>query len=242
MEIIPAIDIKNGKCIQLVQGKPGTEQISIENPVKVAITWEQEGAPRLHVIDLDGAIEGQRKNTKFIREIIASVSIPVQVGGGIRTYEDALSLFEIGADRIILGTAAIKNPKLVEDLSKQMGPEHVMGAVDSKGGKVLIKGWQESTEFSTIELAKLFEKSGAGSILFTNVEVEGKLEGLDPRPIEDLVQSVKIPVIASGGITKLDDIATLAKAGAQGAIIGLALYKKNFSLKEALEIGRITDC
>ena len=242
MEIIPAVDIKNGKCVQLVQGKPGTEQIVIEDPVEVALHWEKEGAPRLHVIDLDGAIEGVRRNVKFIREIVTSVSIPVQVGGGVRTFEDALSLFELGADRIILGTAAVKNPKLIEDLVKKVDSKHVMGAVDSKSGKVLIKGWQEISEFSFIDLAKIFEKSGAGLILFTNVDVEGKLEGPDPEPVEEIVRSIKIPVIASGGITKLDDIVTLTKAGAQGVVIGLALYKGNFSLKEALEIGKITDC
>ncbi|MBC7100115.1 MAG: 1-(5-phosphoribosyl)-5-[(5-phosphoribosylamino)methylideneamino]imidazole-4-carboxamide isomerase [Methanobacteriales archaeon] len=234
MLIIPAVDIKDGKCVQLVQGMPGTEQVIIDDPIRAAMKWEEMGASTLHLIDLDGAL-GTGTNFHIIKEIIRSLSIPVQLGGGIRTREYAQKLLDIGVERIIIGTMAIKNPEIVQKLSREYGSDHIMVAVDSKDSKVLIKGWTKKTTMEAPSLARLFEKKGAGSILFTNVNVEGLLKGVDIKPLKDLIMAVKIPIVYSGGVTSIKDIKILKKTGVRGVVIGSALYKGKIDFKEALK-------
>ncbi|MGB9844285.1 1-(5-phosphoribosyl)-5-[(5-phosphoribosylamino)methylideneamino]imidazole-4-carboxamide isomerase [Methanothermobacter tenebrarum] len=234
MLIIPAVDIKDGKCVQLVQGMPGTEQVIIDDPIGAAMKWEEMGASTLHLIDLDGAL-GTGTNFHIIKEIIRSLSIPVQLGGGIRTREYAQKLLDIGVERIIIGTMAIKNPEIVQKLSREYGSDHIMVAVDSKDSKVLIKGWTKKTTMEAPSLARLFEKKGAGSILFTNVNVEGLLKGVDIKPLKDLIMAVKIPIVYSGGVTSIKDIKILKKTGVRGVVIGSALYKGKIDFKEALK-------
>lgn len=235
MLIIPAVDIKDGKCVQLVQGKPGTEQVVIENPAEVAKEWERKGASILHVINLDGAFGDKEKNTEVIKEIINSVSIPIQLGGGIRTKEDAAKLLKIGIDKVILGTMAIENPENVEELSREFGSRRIIVALDSKDSKVVVKGWTEKTEKSAPEFAKIFEKKGAGGILFTNVDFEGLLKGFDTEPLLDLLNAVDIPVIYSGGVTSIEDIKKLSETDASGVVVGSALYKGKIKFEEALK-------
>lgn len=234
MLIIPAVDIKDGRCVQLVQGIPGTEQIIIDDPIGAAMKWEETGASTLHLIDLDGAL-GTSNNFHIIKEIVKSLSIPVQLGGGIRTREYAQKLLNIGVERIILGTLVIKKPEIVEKLSKEYGSDHIMVAVDSKDSRVVIKGWTEKTSKRAPILAKLFENKGAGSILFTNVNVEGLLQGVDVKPLKELVNTVNIPIIYSGGVTSIKDLKLLKKTGVNGVVIGSALYKGKIDFKEALE-------
>lgn len=234
MLIIPAVDIKNGKCVQLVQGMPGTEQVIIDDPIGAAMKWEEMGASALHLIDLDGAL-GTGNNLHIVKEIVKSLSIPVQLGGGIRTREYAQELLDLGIERIILGTVAVENPEMVKKLSREYGSDHIMVAVDSKDSKVLIKGWTKKTTMEAPSLARLFEKVGAGSILFTNVNVEGLLKGVDIKPIKDLIKAVKIPIIYSGGVTSTKDLELLKKTGVRGVVIGSALYKGKIDFKEALE-------
>lgn len=235
MFIIPAVDIKDKKCVQLVQGKPGSEQVVIENPVEVAKEWERKGASILHVIDLDGAFGDKEKNMEIIKKIINELNVPVQMGGGIRTKEDAVKLLEIGVDKVILGTVAIENPEIVEELSHEFGSERIIVALDSKDSKVVIKGWSEKTSKSAPEFGKIFEEKGAGSILFTNVDFEGLLKGFDTQPLLDLLESVNIPVIYSGGVTSIDDIKKISETDVYGVVVGSALYKGKIDFKEALK-------
>ena len=235
MYIIPAVDIKNGKCVQLVQGKPGTEQVIIENPDVVAQEWESKGAEILHVINLDGAFGNTSKNLEIIKKIIKTVSIPVQLGGGIRTIEDASNLLDIGVEKVILGTMAVENPKNIEELSKEYGSNRTIVALDSKDGKVVVKGWTEKTEKTAPELGISLEKRGAGGILFTNVDVEGMMNGFNMTPLEDLLKAVDIPVIYSGGVTSLEDIKNLSETDAYGVVIGSALYKGKINYEDTLK-------
>lgn len=233
-EVIPAIDLKGGMVVQLVQGVPGTEMVSIEDSLGVARDFVEQGAKTLHIIDLDGALSGDRKNARIVENIIRHFNVKTEVGGGIRDYETASYMLGLGVTRVILGTAAVKDPELVSRLAKDFGPEAVMVSLDSREGKVLVKGWKESSGQSTVEMARLFEQKGAGSILYTNVDVEGLLKGVNVSPVRELVSSVHMPVIASGGITTLHDIMAIKSTGAAGIVIGSALYKHLFTLRDAI--------
>lgn len=235
-EVIPAIDLKGGKVVQLVQGVPGTEMVSIDEYLGVAEDFISQGAKWLHIIDLDGALSGDRKNARIMEDIIKHFNVKTEVGGGIRDYGTARFLLELGVTRVILGTAAIKDPEFVSEIAANYGDEAVMVSLDSKKGEVLVEGWKASSGKNTIEMGKLFENMGAGSILYTNVDVEGLLKGVNECPVKELVSSVSIPVIASGGITSLDDIVTIKNTGAAGVVIGSALYKGRFTLREAIQI------
>jgi phosphoribosylformimino-5-aminoimidazole carboxamide ribotide isomerase len=235
MLIIPAVDIKNGKCVQLVQGKPGTEQIVIENPEIVAEDWENKGAEILHVINLDGAFGNSSKNLDVVKKILNTVSIPVQLGGGIRTIEDAENLLDIGIEKVILGTMAVESPEKVEKLTKEYGSNRIIVALDSKEGNVVVKGWTEKTKKNAPELGVELQKRGAGGILFTNVDVEGLMEGFNINPLLELLKAVDIPVIYSGGVTSLNDIEELSATNVYGVVIGSALYKGEINFEDALK-------
>ncbi len=234
--IIPAIDLKGKKCVSLVQGIPGTERISLDDPLAVASRWVNEGASVLHLIDLDGAIEGKRLNGSIIESIVSEFDVETQVGGGIRSKEDASALLVLGVDRVILGTAAINNPSLVNELSREFGSGRIMVALDSMNGRVTTHGWVKHTSFTAVELGRKFEALGAGSILFTDIDTEGLLKGVNPERTAELVQALHIPVIASGGITTLSDIEAIKKTGALAVVIGAALYVGKFTLSEALTL------
>lgn len=234
MEILPAVDIKNGKCVQLVQGKPGSEQVIIDNPEEVARKWEDIGADVVHVIDLDGTIDG-KSNLSLIEKIYNNVDIPIQLGGGIRSVEYAEKLLDIGIERLIIGTMGIEHPETVRQLSDEYGSEHIMVSLDSKDSKVVIKGWQEKIDKSPSQLAEEFADNGAGSILFTNVDVEGLLGGFYTDPVVELVESSPVPVVYSGGVSSLDDLEQLQKTGVSGVVIGSALYKNKIDLRDALK-------
>lgn len=234
MLIMPAVDIRNGKCVQLVQGKPGSEQVVIDNPEKVALSWQEQGAKTVHVIDLDGTIDG-KTSLPTIKKIINELSVPVQLGGGIRSLEYAKKLLNLDIDRVIIGTMGIEHPEIIEELSKEYGSERIMISLDSKDSKVVIKGWQEKVDKTPEELSNEFKEHGAGSILFTNVDVEGLLNGFYTEPVLNLVNSTDLPVVYSGGITSTDDLAKLNKTGVKGVVIGSALYKNKIDLKDALK-------
>ena len=233
--IIPAVDIKNGKCVQLVQGIPGTEQVIIDNPEEVAENWENKGAEILHVINLDGAFGESSKNIDVIKKIVDTVSIPVQLGGGIRTEENAAELLDLGVEKVILGTMAVEKPETVKYLSDEYGDNRIMVALDSKDSKVVVKGWTEKTDQTASELGFLLQNQGAGGILFTNVDVEGLMSGFNIDPLLELLDAVNIPVIYSGGVTTLMDIEKLSKTNISGVVIGSALYKGVINFEEALK-------
>ncbi len=232
--IIPAIDLKNGRCVSLIQGIAGTERISIKDPLSVAVRWVKAGARIIHLIDLDGAIEGRRYNSAIIESIVKTAGIETQVGGGIRSKEEAWNLLSLGVNRIILGTAAIKTPSLIKEIAEEFGGNRIMVALDSRNGRVTTHGWAELSDFNAVILGRKFQELGAGSILFTDINTEGLLKGVNPAPTKDLVDALNIPVIASGGITTLSDIELIKQTGAAGIVIGAALYVGNFTLADAL--------
>ena len=238
MIVIPAVDIKDRKCVQLVQGDPGRKLVELENPLKVAERWVEEGAEMIHVVDLDRAIYQRDTNLDIVREIVSSLEVPVQVGGGIRTLEDALDLIDAGAYRVILGTSAVRDPGIVEELSKEVGRERVMVALDAREGKVVIRGWRERTRYSPVEIGKILEEKGAGSILFTDVDVEGLLRGVKIHTVKNLVEELNIPVVASGGISSYQDILKLRDVGVEGVVIGSALYKNILDLRKCIQIAK----
>lgn len=238
-QIIPAVDMKGGKCVQLVQGIPGSEMVSLDDPAAAALNWVARGAKTLHLIDLDGAFEGKRKNGQIIEDIVARakpLGVEIQIGGGIRSYEDAESLLSAGADRVILSTIAMQNPQIVKEVSESFGKSAVVVGLDAKNNQVAIEGWTKLSDKSPVDVGKQFEELGAGYILFTNIDTEGLLKGVDIKPTKDLIDSVNIPVIASGGVTTTNDLLTLRDAGAYGAVVGSALYTNKFTLEEAIAV------
>ena len=222
MIVIPAVDIKDGKCVQLVGGEPGTETY-YGDPVKVAKLWQEQGAQLLHVIDLDAAL-GSGSNLELVKKIKEAVKIPVQFGGGIRTEAKARKVLEAGVDRIIIGTLAIKEPKVIKALTKDYPNSRLMVALDSRDGKVVVKGWKEKTEIPTARLIRRFRRSVFG-FLVTDLDSEGKMEGIDLKEFAALTSQTDAKIIASGGISSAEDIEALRRIGAYGCVIGKALYE-----------------
>ncbi|RMF88760.1 MAG: 1-(5-phosphoribosyl)-5-[(5-phosphoribosylamino)methylideneamino] imidazole-4-carboxamide isomerase [Methanobacteriota archaeon] len=233
--VIPAVDLKEGRCVRLVQGDPKRRTVELENPVEVAKNWEAQGARRLHVVDLDGALEGVRRNEAVLKGIVSELGIPVQFGGGIRGFEDASRLLDLGVEKIILGTAALKSPELLERLKDKYGRERLMVALDSRSGKVVTEGWVKDTGLKATDIVKDYEAL-ASEVLFTNVDVEGLVKGIDLKVIEEMVRSTRMAVIASGGVSSLGDIEAVKRAGAGGVVIGTALYKGLIDFKDALTL------
>ncbi len=230
MEIIPAIDISGGKCVRLFKGKKGTEKVYYENPLDALDFWINQGAQRLHFVDLDGAW-GSNKNKEILRNMImkASNKLKVQIGGGIRSYNMAIELIKLGADRIIIGTLAVKRPEIVEELAKNIGSESIIVALDYKDGKIATHGWTEQTDKDPFTFGKIIANLGAGYILFSAVEADGAFTGPDFKNIEKMVKSVDIPIYAAGGVRNEDDILKLKKTGAIGVIVGKAFYENKLS-------------
>ncbi|QCJ46763.1 MULTISPECIES: 1-(5-phosphoribosyl)-5-[(5-phosphoribosylamino)methylideneamino]imidazole-4-carboxamide isomerase [Haloprofundus] len=231
-EVVPAVDVQDGEVVQLVQGERGTEK-RYGDPVEAARRWVDEGAETLHLVDLDGAFEGQRENAAAIEAIVEATDVDVQVGGGIRTAADALSLLDGGVDRVILGTAAVENPDVVGEISDEY-PDSVMVSLDAKDGEVVVSGWTEGTGLDPVEAAGRYEALGAGAVLFTDVDVEGRLEGVQADRVRRLADAVDIPVVASGGVATVDDVRALREAGAAAVVVGTALYEGQFTLREAM--------
>jgi phosphoribosylformimino-5-aminoimidazole carboxamide ribotide isomerase len=236
MRIFPAVDILGGNCVQLVQGSRNTATI-YGSPAVCAERWLTGGADALHVINLDGAFGESSANADAIRSIVRSTGVEIQLGGGIRSSADAAAWLGTGVERIILGTAAVRTPGILTTLADEFGRARIMAGVDARGGRIAIEGWQE-TAGDFIVTAEEYEKRGAGSLLYTNVDVEGLQKGIDIMPIRRLLGSVKIPVTVAGGISGPDDIRALCGAGAYGAVLGSALYSGKIGLTEALEACR----
>ncbi len=230
-EIVPAVDLQDGEVVQLVQGERGTEK-RYGDPVEAAERWIDQGAATLHLVDLDGAFEGERANADAVERIVEATDVSLQLGGGIRTAADAADLLERGLDRVIMGTAAVNDPDLVAEISQEY-PESVVVSLDAKDGEVVVEGWTEGTGLDPAEAAARYEELGAGAILFTDVDVEGRLEGVQTEPVRKVVEAVDIPVIASGGVASIDDIRDLRAAGASAVVVGSALYEGEFTLEEA---------
>lgn len=236
MTVYPAVDILGGKCVQLVQGKRETATV-FGDPVDCARRWVEAGAEALHVINLDGAFGDSGTNADIIRRILRETGIFMQLGGGIRSIEDARRWLKTGVDRVILGTLAVREPESVGILSGEAGSSRVMASVDARAGQVVVEGWRDP-EGDYLGWARRFEDLGAGSLLFTNVDVEGLQQGVRREPVEKLLAATGLPVVVAGGITSLGDVAVLRDLGASGVVLGSALYSGKIDLGKAMEVCR----
>ncbi len=230
-EVVPAVDMQDGEVVQLVGGERGSGR-AYGAPVRAARRWVEGGAETLHLVDLDGAFEGDRVNADAIDAVLDAVDVDVQLGGGIRTAAGAVDLLERGVDRVILGTAAVENPDIVATISDEH-PGSVMVSLDAKDGEVVVSGWTETTGLDPAEAAARYERLGAGGILFTDVDVEGQLEGVRTGPVRRVVDAVDVPVVASGGVATVADIRDLKRTGAAAVVVGSALYEGEFTLGAA---------
>ena len=240
MLIIPAVDIKGGRCVRLLQGRKDSETVFSEDPSSMAARWEAEGAEILHVVDLDGAFEKSPKNVEAIERIVARVHIPVQLGGGIRTMDTIAMYLDAGIARVIVGTEAIRNPGLVEEACQRY-PNRIIVGIDARDGMVAIEGWTETTKREAIEVAKGFEACALAAIVFTDIQKDGMQTGPSIGQTKRLAESVNVPIIASGGVSNIDDIKALLPledAGVHGVITGRALYSGSLDLRQALELAR----
>tara|TARA_B100000965_G_scaffold391380_1_gene399352 strand:+ start:40 stop:810 length:771 start_codon:yes stop_codon:yes gene_type:complete len=236
MEIIPAIDLLNGKCVRLNQGNYNEVTKFNSDPVKQALIWEEQGAKRLHLVDLDGAKTGEPINDLTIKEIKKSISIPIQLGGGIRNKDRAKELFDIGIDRIILGTIAIENPKLVKVLSKEY-PNRIAVGIDAKKGIVATRGWLKQSQIKSLDLAKQLNELDLAAIISTDISTDGTLKGPNVQALREIAEISTNPIIASGGIGSIADLISLVdfeNEGIKAIIVGRALYDGSIDLKEAL--------
>lgn len=236
--IIPAIDLKEGKCVRLLQGREEDVTVYSEDPVAIAQQWVELGARLIHIVDLDGAFTGEQKNLETVREIRKSVHVPLQLGGGIRDMGRINNLMNLGVDRVIIGTAAAENPAVVEEACAAY-PGKVLVGIDAKDGKVAVKGWVEVTELEAIGFAGRMKSAGAAGIIYTDIARDGMLTGPNIEAMAKMVDAVSIPVIASGGVSKMDDIKDLMGIqGLWGVITGKALYSGALDLKQAIEVAK----
>ncbi len=240
MIIIPAVDIKDGKCVRLLQGRMDAETVFSDDPAAMAKKWEDQGGEIIHLIDLDGAVGKMPKNFNSIKKILESINVPVQLGGGIRDMDTIEKYLALGVEKVIIGTEAIKNPQLVADACKKF-PGRIVVGIDAKNGLVAIEGWTEITGVKAVDLAKELEDCGVAAINFTDIHRDGMQTGPNIEETGRLAESVSIPVVASGGVSTIEDIRNLLpiqKSGVIGVITGRALYDGTLDLKEAIEIAK----
>jgi len=238
MIIYPAIDLKNGQCVRLYKGDMNKDTIYNNNPSAQALDWARSGFSWIHVVDLDGAINGMPANHNAVRSIIETVDIPVQLGGGIRNLSMIEKWLEEGVSRIILGTIAVNDPELVKEACN-LFPNQIAVGIDARAGKVAVNGWVEESDIEATELAKMFEDVGVSTIIYTDIDRDGTGEGVNIISTISLAQSTSIPVIASGGVGSVDDLKLVRDAyeyGVEGVIVGKALYDKTIKAEDALKV------
>ena len=240
MNVIPAIDIKNGHCVRLEQGRMDRETIFGDDPAAMARQWQSQGATLIHIVDLDGAVSKEPRNRSVIASILAAVDVPLQLGGGIRDMATIEGYLQLGVQRIVIGTEAIRNPELVREAGR-LFPDRMVVGIDARDGRVAIEGWTETTETTAVDLARRFEDCGVAAINFTDIHRDGMQTGPNLEETGKLAQAVSIPVVASGGVSTLDDIRNLLpleSLGVVGVITGKALYSGTLELKAALAVAR----
>lgn len=234
MQLYPAIDIKGGKCVRLTQGLFDNVKVYSDTPADMARLWVSQGATYLHLVDLDGALAGRSVNEPVIRAIAESVSVPIQIGGGIRSKEAVSSMLNLGVQRVIIGTKAVENPQFIQEMIEEFGPEHIAVGVDAKDGMVAIEGWEKVSSLSASELCQQMKEYGVRHIVYTDISRDGMLTGPNVAATKKLTDDTGLDIIASGGVSSMDDLQNLYKQGIHGAIIGKALYEKRVDLKEAV--------
>lgn len=240
MLLIPAIDLKGGQCVRLRQGRMDDVTVFSDDPVTVARRWADEGAERIHVVDLDGAVKGQPVNIDSVEKIAAAVKVPVQVGGGIRDEETVQRYLNAGVQYVIIGTKAVNAPHFLHDLCLEF-PRHIIVSLDAKDGRVALNGWAKITGHDVIETALHCERDGVEAIIYTDIAKDGMMQGFNVESTRNLARALKTPVLASGGVSSLDDIRRLKELegdGVSGAVIGRALYQGDLSFKEAVKIAK----
>ena len=234
MEIWPAIDLCGGKCVRLVQGDYDRQTIYADDPVEVARHWVELGAQRLHLVDLDGARDGSRGNWNVARAIVEAVEIPCQLGGGIRDEETIARLLEAGLSRLVIGTRAAKDPDWFGGVCRRF-PGQLVAGIDARDGRVATDGWQQVVDVDAVELALQLSNEPLAAVVYTDIAQDGMLQGPNLEAMKQMQQKVRLPVIASGGVTTLEDVQSLAEAGLAGCIVGKALYEGRLSLPDILD-------
>ncbi|MBI1247438.1 1-(5-phosphoribosyl)-5-[(5-phosphoribosylamino)methylideneamino]imidazole-4-carboxamide isomerase [bacterium] len=238
MQIWPAIDLLGGKCVRLQQGDYNRETVYGDDPAEMAKRWVAEGADCLHLVDLDGAKDGSLKNREAISAIVAAVDIPCEVGGGIRSEETISQLLELGLTRLVIGTKALREPDWFAEMCEKFPGKLVLG-IDAKEGMVATDGWLEVSSTSAIDLAKTYEHLPIAAIIYTDIATDGMLAGPNVEAMQAMKQAVKLPVVASGGVTSVEDVKNLAVAGLDGAIVGRSLYEGRLTVKDAVQAAAV---
>ncbi len=234
MQLYPAIDIKEGKCVRLSQGHFDHVTVYSEDPVKMAWTWVLQGAGYLHLVDLDGALSGTSENASVIQAVLRQVSVPVQIGGGIRSREAVAAALELGAARVIIGTKAVEDPLFIQDMLKEFGAERIVVGVDAKDGVAAVEGWERLSSLSVLDLCQRMKSYGVRHIVYTDISRDGMLSGPNVAAAEALTKDTGLDIIASGGVSSMADLGRLYDYGIGGAVIGKALYEKKIDLAEAV--------
>jgi len=235
MLLIPAIDLKNGRCVRLLQGELDSETVYSDDPAAMACSFEDAGAKRLHLVDLDGAFRGQGKNLDSIHSILKSISIPVQLGGGLRTADDVERMLKLGVSSVIIGTMAVKNPDVFEDIIKRYSSEQIILGIDTRNRKVAIEGWQEGTEIYDVDFALHWKKVGIQRAVFTDIARDGMLSGPNMEALRNFARGTGLKIVASGGVSSMEDLEqlkTLEEDGVDQVISGKAIYEGKLDLKE----------
>ena len=238
MLLIPAIDLRNGFCVRLLQGESDKETVYSNDPAAMAVTFEEAGAKRLHIVDLDGAFQGEGANISSIRSILKNVSIPVQIGGGLRTEEDIDRMLALGVSAVIVGTMAVKHPDVLEKLLKKYTDEQIILGIDARNRKVSIEGWKESTEIQDVKFALRWKNSGIKRVVFTDISRDGMLSGPNLAALREMAEHTGLKIVASGGISSMDDLEqlkTLEPNGVDQAISGKAIYEGKIDLKRVFK-------
>ena len=235
MQLYPAIDIKGGKCVRLTQGLFDNVKVYSDTPADMARLWRDQGATFLHLVDLDGALAGRSVNEDVIRSIVEAVDIPVEIGGGIRSEEAVRHMLELGVARVIIGTKAVERPAFMRELVDTFGPDRIVAGVDAKDGLVAVQGWESLSSVTAKELCMQMREFGIRHVVYTDISRDGMLNGPNVEATRQLTEATGIDVIASGGVSSMDDLRQLHEAGIQGAIIGKALYEKRVDLREAVK-------
>ena len=238
MLLIPAIDLRKGSCVRLLQGESDKETVYSNDPTSMAVTFEEAGAKRLHLVDLDGAFQGEGANISSIRSILKNVSIPVQIGGGLRTEEDIDRMLALGVSAVIVGTMAVKHPDVLEKLLKKYTDEQIILGIDARNRKVSIEGWKESTEIQDVKFALRWKNSGIKRVVFTDISRDGMLSGPNLVALREMAEHSGLKIVASGGISSMDDLEqlkTLEPNGVDQAISGKAIYEGKIDLKRVFK-------
>jgi phosphoribosylformimino-5-aminoimidazole carboxamide ribotide isomerase len=235
MQLYPAIDLKNGQCVRLKQGEFKDITVYSDKPEEVAAKWQSKGATFLHLVDLDGALAGHSVNKEVVRKIAAMVSIPIQMGGGIRKEEDIEFVLSLGVSRVIIGTKAAENPEFIRNMVNKFGQERIVAGIDAKNGMVAVEGWEKISDITASDLANRMKEYGIRHVVYTDIARDGMLSGPNVEYTKRLTDETGLDIIASGGMSSMEDLKELYNAGIHGAIIGKALYENRIDLEEAID-------